>query len=50
VLNIDEHKDGSATISLDCTDEEINLLAQYAILDILKRSLVKMNKNLEKNK
>lgn len=41
VLNIDEHEDGSATINLDCTDEEINLLVQYAIMDILKKAVEK---------
>ena len=43
VLDIDEHEDGSATVSLDCTDEEINLLVQYAVLDILKKSLNSVN-------
>lgn len=50
VLDIDEHEDGSATINLDCTDEEINLLVQYAIMDILKKSLNNMNKDLKEEK
>lgn len=41
VLDVNEHEDGSATINLDCTDEEINLLVQYAVIDILKKAVEK---------
>jgi hypothetical protein len=41
VLAVDEHEDVSATINLNCTDEEINLLVQYAVIDILKKAVEK---------
>lgn len=37
VINIIEHKDGSATIEFDITAEEQKLLIKYALKDILMK-------------
>lgn len=39
VLEIKEQKDGSATINLDLSDEEVKVLLQYAIVNILKEQI-----------
>lgn len=41
VLNIKENDDGSATIELEMTEEENNILLEYAIVDILKKQIKK---------
>lgn len=45
VLSINEHEDGSATISIDCTDEEVEFLIGYAIRGILRKSINNENKD-----
>jgi len=39
VLNLTEHKDGSATLELELTEEEIKLLVEYAIQQLIKKYL-----------
>ncbi|MFW9871536.1 MAG: hypothetical protein ACFFG0_00330 [Candidatus Thorarchaeota archaeon] len=41
VVNIIEREDGSATLELDLTEEEITLLVGYAVIDILKKEIDK---------
>ena len=45
ILSMDEHKDGSATIGVDCTAEEVEFLIGYAIRDILRKSADNMSFN-----
>ena len=45
VTNIDEHKDGSATLHLECTDEEVDFLVQYVVITILKNKIKDMEKD-----
>lgn len=45
VLGINEHEDKSATLSINCTDEEVEFLIGYAIRDILKKALDSMDFN-----
>lgn len=46
VLAIVEQADGSATLNLDLTKEEMEFLLEKAIIDVLKESLVKSKTNL----
>jgi len=39
VLSIKEQPDGSAIIELSMTEEENNLLVEYAVIDILKKEI-----------
>ena len=41
VIKIDEHKDGSATIHFDMTEEEQKDLIEYALLTIIKKHIEK---------
>jgi len=43
VLSIEEQKDGSAIVTLNMTEEENNLLVQYAVVNILKEEMEKVN-------
>jgi hypothetical protein len=42
VLKITENKDGSANVDLSMTEEENNMLIQYAVTNILKEQIKKM--------
>lgn len=39
VLNVTDQEDGSAIIDLEMTEEENNILVEYAVVDILKKQL-----------
>jgi len=39
VLSIEDQEDGSAIIELNMTEEENNMLIQYAVVDILKKQI-----------
>lgn len=39
VDKIMEHTDGSATVYLDMSDEELRTLVEYAVVDILRKQL-----------
>ena len=43
VVKVTENEDGSATLDVNLTEEEINIFVGYAIIDILKKQI----KNLE---
>jgi len=50
VLEIDDtdmKEKGYATITLDLTEEEINFLIEYAIIDILRKGMKHENKVYE---
>jgi len=42
VLKITDQKDGSAIVDLEMTDEENNILVEYAVVDILKKQLMSL--------
>ena len=39
VIDVIENEDGSCTLELDLTKEEVKLLINYAIVDILKEQI-----------
>jgi len=39
VLKITDQEDGSAIVDLEMTEEENNILVEYAVVDILKKQL-----------
>lgn len=41
IEKIVEHEDGSATVTLDINNEMLQSLIQYAVIDILTKSLEK---------
>ncbi len=41
VLKIEEQDDGSAIVTLNMTEEENNILVEYAVVDILKKQIEK---------
>ena len=43
VQSIEEHDDGTATLHLDLTDEEIKMLIQWGIKEAIKLALHKAN-------
>jgi len=45
VQNVDEHEDGSATLTMEMTNEEIRTLVEYAIIDLLKKFIADTGKN-----
>ena len=45
VQNIDEHEDGSATLTMDMTNEEVRTLVEYAIIELLKKLIADTGKN-----
>jgi hypothetical protein len=45
VQNIDEHEDGSATLVMDMTNEEVRTLVEYAIIELLKKFIADTGKN-----
>jgi len=44
VIKITENEDGSATLDINFTEEEINIFVGYAVNDILKKQIQKMEK------
>jgi hypothetical protein len=42
VTKITENEDGSATLDLDLTKEEIDIFVEYAVVDILKKHINKL--------
>ena len=42
VIKVIENKDGSATLDINFTEEEINIFVNYAVVDILKKQIDKM--------
>lgn len=44
ILKTKEHKDGSATITFEFTEEEVELFVEYAVLDILKNKVKNLTK------
>ncbi len=42
VLNIEEQKDGSAIVTLNMTEEENNILIEYAVINILREQIKRM--------
>jgi len=42
VLSVEEQEDGSAIITLNMTEEENNILIQYAVVNILKEQIERM--------
>lgn len=50
ILKIIEQKDGSALMDCEFTQSEINTLIGYAVVDILKKEIIKIsNKRKEKD-
>ena len=45
VTKITENEDGSATLDLDLTEEEVNIFVEYAVVDILKKHINKMEED-----
>ena len=43
VLSIDQQEDGSAIVTLDMTEKEQNNLIEYAVVDILKKQIERIN-------
>lgn len=44
VEDVVEHDDGSCTLQVELTDEEVRFLISYAIKDILEREVDRMEK------
>lgn len=42
VVKITENEDGSATLDVNFTEKEINILIEYAVVDILKKHINKL--------
>jgi len=45
VQSINEHEDGSATLIMDMTNEEVRTLFEYAIIELLKKFITDKTKN-----
>lgn len=45
VSDIDEHEDGSATLIMEMSKEEVRMLVEYAIIDLLKKFIADTGKN-----
>ncbi len=45
VQNIEEHEDGTATLHLDLTDEEIKILIRWGIKEAIKLAFLKEKKS-----
>jgi len=45
VIKITENEDGSATLDVNFTEEEINILVEYAVVDILKKHINKLEED-----
>jgi len=43
VTNVEEHDDGSATLKLDLTQEEVQMLLQWGIKEAIKLAYHKAN-------
>jgi len=43
VLSIEQQEDGSAIVTLDMTEEEQNNLIEYAVVDVLKKQIERIN-------
>ena len=43
VLSIEEQEDGSAIVTLNMTQKENDMLIEYAVIDILKKQIERMN-------
>ncbi len=39
VLSIEEQKDGSAIVTLNMTQQENDMLVEYAVIDILRKAI-----------
>jgi hypothetical protein len=39
IETIEEHEDGSATVSLDMTNEEVKMLINWAFVELLKKGI-----------
>jgi hypothetical protein len=50
VLNIEEQEDGSAIVTLEMTEEENNMLVEYAVINILKDQLERMENEHRSNR
>ena len=48
VTKITENEVGGAILDLDLTEEEINIFVEYAVVDILKKHINKMEDDKEK--
>ena len=46
VLNTIEHEDGTATMIIDMSEEERNLLVEYAVVDLLKKYIESQKKGI----
>jgi hypothetical protein len=44
VTNVEEHDDGSATLKLDLTQEEVQMLLQWGIKEAIKLAYHQANK------
>lgn len=44
VLKVTDQEDGSAIIELEMSDEENNILVEYAVVDILKKQIKREEK------
>lgn len=44
VLSVTDQPDGSAIVELDMTEEENNMLIQYAVVDILQKQIERMSR------
>ena len=42
VIKVTENEDGGATLDINFTEEEINIFVSYAVNDILKKQIDKM--------
>jgi RNA polymerase-binding transcription factor DksA len=45
VVKFTENKDGSATLDLNLTEEEINIFVGYAVNDVLKKHIKKLEQD-----
>jgi len=43
VLSIEEQDDGSAILTLNMTEKENDMLVEYAVVDILKKQIERIN-------
>jgi hypothetical protein len=46
LLELTEHEDGGATLSLDLNERAVKMLCEYALLDILTKAAERDIKNL----
>ena len=50
ILSEKENKDGSVTFEMDFEEEEIQILLQYAVVNILREHVDKESKSAKKSK